>query len=157
NLKEIDMSETIIPVILCGGSGTRLWPASRERHPKQFLRLMGDYSLLQDTAHRALRIAGCNASNLVTVTLGALAGEVITQLAEVDPMATHHVLCEPAARNTAAAVAFAATYVEHAFGKDSYMWVLPSDHHIGDERELNSAFARAMLAARQDYLTTFGI
>ena len=75
----------IVPVILCGGSGTRLWPASREKHPKQFLNLMGDFSLLQDTMKRALRISGAPAENLVTVTLGALSEGVRTQLAAIQP------------------------------------------------------------------------
>ena len=151
------MIENIIPVILCGGSGSRLWPASRERHPKQFLHLTDDFSLLQNTARRALRVAGCDGGSLVTVTLRALAGEVITQLAEIDSEATRHVLCEPAARNTAAAVAFAALYVDRIFGKDAMMWILPADHHIGDESALADAFRLGLLAAKRNHLTTFGI
>ena len=117
------MSETIIPVILCGGSGTRLWPASREYHPKQFLTLIDDFSLLQNTMLRALRISGAQASQLVTVTLGALSEKVKTQLSAIDPDATQHILCEPSARNTAAAVAYAAAYISRTFGKDSIMWI----------------------------------
>ena len=151
------MNKTVIPVILCGGSGTRLWPASRESHPKQFLNLMGDYSLLQDTVTRAFRIAGGNAANLVTVTLAALADKVLAQLAGINPAATQHVLCEPAARNTAAAVAFAASYVDRTFGSDTYMWVLPADHHIADEKALAAAFRQGLEVAEQGHLATFGI
>ncbi len=103
--------ELIVPVILCGGSGTRLWPASRENHPKQFLSLMNDFSLLQNTMRRTLRACNADASCLVTVTLGSMKRAVIDQLAEIDAAATNHILCEPSARNTAAAVAFAADYV----------------------------------------------
>ena len=147
----------IVPVILCGGSGTRLWPASREKHPKQFLNLMGDFSLLQDTMKRALRISGAPAENLVTVTLGALSEGVRTQLAAIQPEATKHILSEPFARDTAAAVAFAAHYVKKNFGADAIMWVLPADHHIGDEHAMSLSFAEALTAARQNYLVTFGI
>jgi len=151
------MSKTVIPVILCGGSGTRLWPASRESHPKQFLNLMGDYSLLQDTVMRAFRIGGGNAANLVTVTLAGLADKVLAQLAAINPAATQHVLCEPAARNTAAAIAFAASYVDRMFGSDTYMWILPADHHIADEKALAEAFRLGLEAAEKGYLATFGI
>lgn len=150
-------STKIVPVILCGGSGTRLWPASREMHPKQFLNLMGDFSLLQDTMKRALRISGAPAENLVTVTLGSLRDGVQKQLEAINPLATQHILSEPFARDTAAAVAFAAHYVKEKFGADAYMWVLPADHHIGDENAMALAFSEALYAARENYLVTFGI
>lgn len=148
---------TVVPVILCGGSGTRLWPASRENHPKQFLKLMGDFSLLQDTMRRALRISGSPAGNLVTVTLGNLSEGVREQLSNIDQEATQHILSEPCARDTAAAVAFAASYVKKHFGGHAIMWVLPADHHVGDEHAMRAAFNEAIEAAAQDYLVTFGI
>lgn len=151
------MSDKIIPVILCGGSGTRLWPASREKHPKQFLKLVNEYSLLQNTALRAMSIANVTADKLVTVTLGNLADEVAAQLSEIDPAASRHILREPSARNTAAAVAFAASYISRVFGPDAYMWILPADHHIGDEDALGKAVQHALNAAKNNYLTTFGI
>jgi mannose-1-phosphate guanylyltransferase/mannose-6-phosphate isomerase len=151
------MSDTIVPVILCGGSGTRLWPASREHHPKQFLKLIGDFSLLQETARRALRITGVAASNLVTVTLDRLKNEVCEQMRSVHADASGHIICEPHARNTAAAVAFAAHYVKATFGENALMWVLPADHHMGDEVALNFAFHEGLKAAKKDYLVTFGI
>lgn len=151
------MGQTIVPVILCGGSGARLWPESRESHPKQFLALMDDFSLLQNTIRRALRITGSAAQNLVTVTLGAMAYQVKAQLGEVDAQATKHILCEPSARNTAAAVAYAATYIEKQFGGDAFMWVLPSDHHIGRDEILQSALENGLQMARKGYLVTFGI
>jgi mannose-1-phosphate guanylyltransferase/mannose-6-phosphate isomerase len=151
------MAQTIIPVILCGGSGTRLWPASREQHPKQFLQLVDDYSLLQNTMLRALRISGGKAGNVVTVTLGTLADKVHQQLSVIDPAATNHILCEPSARNTAAAVAYAAVYIKQTFGDDTLMWILPADHYIGDEREMTSAFQHAVRASGEGFLVTFGI
>jgi mannose-1-phosphate guanylyltransferase/mannose-6-phosphate isomerase len=151
------MADTIIPVILCGGSGTRLWPASRENHPKQFLNLVDDFSLLQNTMQRALRITNTAAEKLVTVTLDSLAEEVASHASEVDVAAANHILCEPSARNTAAAIAFAAAYIEETFGADTFMWILPADHHIGNEKELKQAADYALSAAKQNFLVTFGI
>lgn len=150
-------SPPIVPVILCGGSGTRLWPASREKLPKQFLSLMSEHSLLQETARRTLRTIGAEADHIVTVTLGDLSQHVAGQLAALDVTATRHILCEPGARNTAAAIAYAATYIAREFGEDALMLVLPSDHHIANETELMSAYATGAEAAKAGYLVTFGI
>jgi mannose-1-phosphate guanylyltransferase/mannose-6-phosphate isomerase len=147
----------IVPVILCGGSGTRLWPASRDHHPKQFLNLLGDLSLLQTTALRALRVTDAPAKNLVAVTLKSLRPEVERQLREIDSFAANHIVPEPMARNTAAAVALAADYVEKNFGRNSIMWILPSDHHVGSEDRLKQAFTHAINAANAGKLVTFGI
>ncbi|MCK5658798.1 MAG: mannose-1-phosphate guanylyltransferase/mannose-6-phosphate isomerase [Alphaproteobacteria bacterium] len=151
------MTKTVIPVILCGGSGTRLWPASREHHPKQFLPLIDDHSLLQNTMQRALQVSGCKSENIVTVTHSSLADQVKEQLSAIDPNTTQHILCEPSARNTSAAIAYAATYINRIFSKDTLMWVLPSDHHIGNEDELTAAFQHALRAGEEGYLVTFGI
>jgi len=151
------MSHPIIPVILCGGSGTRLWPASREKYPKQFLSLLSERSLLQDTARRSLRTTATTADKIITVTLGDLSQHVAGQLAALDVAAARHILCEPSARNTAAAIALAACHVEAVYGPNAIMLVLPSDHHIGNESELAKAYALGAEAAAKDYLVTFGI
>ncbi len=148
---------TIVPVILCGGSGTRLWPLSRESMPKQFLNLVGDHTLLQNTALRAMSVSGAAPEHVVTVTLGSLKREVISQLNDVDPSLTQHVLGEPLARNTAGAVAYAAQYIWQTFGADTVMWVLPADHHIADEPALKASFEQALRASADDHLVTFGI
>ncbi len=147
----------IIPVILCGGSGTRLWPISRENMPKQFLSLTGKESLLQMTALRATDIAEAQPEDLVIVTLGAMKKEVLRQLDELDPSYTRHVLAEPVARDTAGAVAFAALYVLEKFGPDTTMWILPADHHIGDEHALANSVRESLPAVNDGYLVTFGI
>jgi mannose-1-phosphate guanylyltransferase/mannose-6-phosphate isomerase len=151
------MKKTIVPVILCGGSGTRLWPASRENRPKQFLKLMDDKSLLQNTVLRAMRVSGAPAANIVTVTLEAFADDVAEQMKSIDPAAARHILREPGARNTAAAVAYAGAYVEQMFGKDAVLWVLPADHHMGDEEALGASFRAALTAVNDGCLATFGI
>lgn len=150
-------SKKIIPVVLCGGSGTRLWPRSRSENPKQFLSLLSEHSLIQETVLRAWRICGSAAGDLVTVTLGDLQEGVVQQLSVLDPDAAKHVLCEPSARDTAAAVAFAARYVSNVFGDDAIMWVLPADHHMGDEDAMASALEYAVSASDQGNLVTFGI
>ena len=147
----------IIPVILCGGSGTRLWPVSREKLPKQFLKLLGDLSLLQQTAVRALSITGAPEDHVVTVTLAAQKKSVVGQLSQIDKNLSRHVLGEPMARNTAAAVAYAASYVAQKFGSDAMMWILSADHYMGDEQALAKAYEAALVAAEQGYLVTFGI
>jgi len=151
------VTNPVIPVILSGGSGTRLWPASREKFPKQFLALMGETTLLQETALRALRTTGAKPENIITVTLGEQSGHVKAQLEAVNAKAAGQILHEPSARNTAAAVAFAASHVYEKHGTDALMLVLPADHHINNEAELARAYALGLDAARNGFLVTFGI
>ena len=140
-----------------GGSGTRLWPSSREKLPKQFLNLLSDKSLLQETVLRALRISGAKPENVVTVTLGNMSESVREQMHSIDPALALHILSEPSARDTGAAVSFAANYIKKHFGGDAVLWILPSDHHIGDEKAMKESLDHALWAAEQDYLVTFGI
>lgn len=146
-----------IPVILCGGSGTRLWPASREDWPKQFLSLTNELSLFQNTVQRALNITGASPEDVMVVTIDGLAGAIETQFAALFPHIKAHILREPSARNTAAAVALAALYAQKTFGDDALLWILPSDHYIGDEGALASAFEAAIPSSQEGNLVTFGI
>ncbi|MFP4313022.1 MAG: mannose-1-phosphate guanylyltransferase/mannose-6-phosphate isomerase [Alphaproteobacteria bacterium] len=147
----------IIPVILCGGSGTRLWPLSRKKTPKQFLKLIDDKTLLQKTAERVINILGEEASDLVAITLDDLSMATKEQLNGLDKKISTHVLVEPEARNTSAAVALAIRYVAEKFCEDTFLWILPADHHIGNESELQAALCKARQVAQDDYLVTFGI
>lgn len=146
----------VIPVILCGGSGTRLWPLSRNSYPKQFLTLSGEHSLLQNTVTRALAIAKTNSENLMLLTLSDFSANIKEQLDAIH-QTTSHIICEPEARNTAAALAYAAFYTKELFGEDALMWILPSDHAISAPKELGIAFHSAISAAELGYLVTFGI
>ena len=150
-------NDKIIPVILCGGSGTRLWPISRQKTPKQFLKLIGKKSLIQNTVERALRVSKANAGDVVTVTLKDMADSIKSQYDEMNPALNNHILCETEARNTAAAVALAASYVQRNFGDDAILWILPADHHVGDEEALKQSLELAVEAASNNYLVTFGI
>ncbi len=145
----------IIPVILCGGSGTRLWPESREDLPKQFLKLVDDHSLLRNTIDRAVKVTACSVEDIVCVCLGQLADDISQVLNEAG--AGGHVLSEPMARNTAAAVALASEYCAQTFGPDCFIWILPSDHYIGKLDVLQNAVNCAVDSASQNKLVTFGI
>ena len=142
----------MIPVILSGGSGTRLWPLSREAFPKQFLRLAGAGSMLQETWSRAAPLA--------TAAPIVVAGEehrfmVAEQLREAG-CRDARILLEPAARNTAPAIAAAALEASRD-GLDPLLLVLPSDHVIADGEGFRKAVAAAQSAADAGKLVTFGI
>ncbi|MEX2650777.1 MAG: mannose-1-phosphate guanylyltransferase/mannose-6-phosphate isomerase [Alphaproteobacteria bacterium] len=145
----------IVPLLLAGGVGVRLWPASRDTYPKQLLNIGGDRSLLQSAALRAL--AHAPAERIVTVTTETQYFLVADQLGELDPGFARHVIAEPEGRNTAAAVALGALYAERTFGPDAILWVAAADHVIGDEPALDRAVETACRAARQGFLVTFGI
>jgi len=145
----------LIPVILAGGAGTRLWPVSRETFPKQLVRLAGDASLLQQTARRVLRLAA--AEQVITVGTRSQDHLVARQLAGVDRGLTRHRLLEPVGRNTAAAIALAALYARERMDEDAVLWVCPSDHLVSCPDVLEDAVRRALPAAAAGDLLTFGI
>lgn len=147
----------IIPVILCGGNGTRLWPLSREDTPKQFLRLGGNNSLLVDTVDRAIKCSGAAADDVVIVTLDSLRRKTIHELSDYDPRAAARIIGEPLARNTAAAVATAAYYVAGQFGPDALLWILPADHYVAAPAQLTYALDDARPVAADGHIVTFGI
>ena len=142
----------ITPVLLCGGSGTRLWPLSRKSYPKQFSPLMGETSLFQASA---ARLAGEGYTAPIVVTADAFRFIVTEQLASagITPGA---VLIEPAGRDTAPAV-LAAVLQLHARDPEALMLVAPSDHVIPDAQAFNACVMAAEPAARAGQLVTFGI
>ena len=147
------MNIPLVPVVLCGGSGTRLWPLSREAFPKQFLRLSGDNSMLQQTLQRLTGIDAlapallvCNESSRFIVA------EQIREIGLNDA----RVLLEPMRRNTAPAIATAALQALQD-GEDPILLVLPSDHVILDAPAFHRAIALARQVAEQGKLLTFGI
>ena len=145
-------SPDIIPVLLCGGSGTRLWPLSRKGFPKQFTRLVGDRSLF---AASAARLSGTGFAPPVVVTGSDFRFVVTEQLLTegIDPGA---VLIEPDGRNTAPAVLAAALHVA-ATDPDALMLVAPSDQAITDPAAFRSTVQRGIPAARAGRIVTFGI
>jgi mannose-1-phosphate guanylyltransferase/mannose-6-phosphate isomerase len=141
------------PVILSGGSGTRLWPLSREDHPKQFLPLLGNRSLLQATALRVTAPARFHPPLVIANQEHRFAIREQLAAAGVDPAA---ILLEPVARNTGPAVAAAAHWLAER-DAEACLLVLPSDHVIGDEAAFLAAVDRARALAAKGKLVTFGI
>ncbi|MES2579463.1 MAG: mannose-1-phosphate guanylyltransferase/mannose-6-phosphate isomerase [Pseudomonadota bacterium] len=141
-------------IILCGGSGTRLWPLSRTLRPKQLLALNGDLTLLQQTAQRLL--AHVSAANLFTVTHEDHKFEVKGQLAEVALEAVNNVLAEPCARNTLPAIAWAVNQINQQ-DSNAMIGVFASDHAIDKTDAFLQAWQTAELAADDDYLVLLGI
>ena len=141
----------MIPVILSGGSGTRLWPLSRGQYPKQFLALVSENTMLQETVLRLDGVAGlkppiavCNEDHRFMLA---------EQLREINCKAAAIIL-EPVGKNTAPAVALAALTAE---SENDVLLILPADHVIGNKAAFHEAIAEARRLAEQDLLVTFGI
>jgi mannose-1-phosphate guanylyltransferase/mannose-6-phosphate isomerase len=149
----------LIPTILCGGAGSRLWPVSRELHPKPFIRLADGQSLLQKAWLRG--VAQPDVVETLTVTNRELFFKTEDEYREVagtqhKDLANSYIL-EPFGRNTAPAIAAAALQVAASHGKDALLLVLPADHLIADQSAFAQAVAQAMRLAAQGKLVTFGI
>ena len=147
------MSVRFYPVILSGGSGTRLWPMSRKLLPKQFLALLSEHTLFQETALRAQRIPGAAAPIVVcNDEQRFLAADQLAQLGiRPTPM-----LLEPVGRNTAPAIA-AAALAALELDADAVLLVLPSDHTVTLPQAFVADAASALNLARSGHLVTFGI
>ena len=146
------MGNSIHPVLLCGGSGTRLWPLSRKSYPKQFVELVGEESLYQASARR---LSGPGFAAPIIVTAADFRFVVIEQLAALEMQAAD-ILIEPAAKNTAAAICAAALALD-ARAPGALMLVAPSDHVIPEAAQFQAAVEVAAPAALAGQLVTFGI
>lgn len=146
----------LIPVILCGGAGSRLWPVSREAHPKPFMRLADGQSLLQKAFVRAESLS--DVVQILTVTNRELFFKTEDEYREVNSkkLNTAYVL-EPFGRNTAAAVTMAALVVQQQYGDDAQLLVLPADHLIAHTDAFSQAVAKARGLAAEGRVVTFGI
>ena len=143
-----DVQTMIHPVILCGGSGTRLWPLSRKTMPKPFLPLLSEETLF---AQAVRRVAMDDRFAPPMVVAGAAYGDLIT--AQLGDTPGARLVVEPTAKNTAPAIALAAALLP----EDAVILVCPSDHHIADNVAFKAAALAAAELARQDYLVAFGI
>lgn len=142
----------LVPVVLCGGSGTRLWPLSRESFPKQFLRLQGQHSLLQQTLQRC---AALDTAPPLLLTGEATRFIVSEQLNEIG-IDNATLMLEPVQRGTAPALCSAALKLAQEYG-DALMLVLPSDHVVRDAAAFTAAVRLAARSAAEGLLMTFGI
>jgi mannose-1-phosphate guanylyltransferase / mannose-6-phosphate isomerase len=140
---------TFLAVVLSGGSGTRLWPLSRELYPKQLLPLVGNHTMLQETV---LRLDGLGCAAPLVVCNEAHRFLVAEQLRALE-MKPHSIILEPVGRNTAPAIALAALQA----APDDLLLVLPADHVIRDVAAFQAAVRRALPAAEAGNLVTFGI
>ena len=146
--------QAIIPVILSGGSGTRLWPLSRKMYPKQFIPLRQQRSLFQDTIKRVMALADGIQAPIVVCNEEHrfMAAEQLRLEAVLDA----EIMLEPAGRNTAPAIALAA-YCAQQRDPQAIMLVLPADHVMHDQAAFAQAIATAMRCAEQDFMVTFGV
>ena len=143
-------------VILAGGSGTRLWPASTPQRPKQFLALGGGESFLRLTVKRGLAVNP--KAPIVVVSHTRYLDDTVSQLAPIAASgADITVLPEPEARNTAPAIAFAGLYLGARYSPDSRALILSADHLIQPQELFNTAAAQAAELAAMDFIAVFGI
>jgi len=146
---------TIQPVILAGGTGSRLWPLSREMYPKQVINLTGDKSLLQTTLQRVHDLPDI----LPPIIVVGEEHRFLTksQIEELDIFPKYHILLEPLGRNTAPAICGAALFARRQTKDEPVLLVLPADHLITKNNAFTLAVTRAAELAQQGSLTTFGI
>lgn len=148
----------LIPTILCGGAGSRLWPVSRELHPKPFIRLADGQSLLQKAWLRGVGLP--EVVETITVTNRELffkTEDEYREVADQHKELVNSYILEPFGRNTAPAIAAAALQVAASHGEDALLLVLAADHLIADQAAFAQAVAQAMQLATQGKLVTFGI
>lgn len=143
--------QSMVCVVLSGGAGTRLWPASRESHPKPFMKLSDGQTLIEKTYTRA------KALSLDVLTVTNRDYYFISRDEADRAGVASSFLLEPFGRNTAPAIGLAAKLIEALQGSDTVMLVLAADHIIGDHIGFKSAVARASNLAERNYLVTFGI
>ncbi|MDD2862093.1 MAG: sugar phosphate nucleotidyltransferase, partial [Acidiphilium sp.] len=148
----VTRNETIVPVILSGGTGTRLWPVSRKAYPKQFWPLVSAQTMLQETAGRA---SGTGFAPPVVVANEEHRFIVAEQLRE-SGIAGARILLEPMGRNSAPAIAAAALMIAEA-DPDQLLWIMAADAAITDADALHAALATAASAAREGFIVTFGM
>ncbi|HHX82938.1 MAG TPA: mannose-1-phosphate guanylyltransferase/mannose-6-phosphate isomerase [Pseudomonadaceae bacterium] len=148
---------TLLPVIICGGTGSRLWPVSRKAHPKPFIHLPDGESLLGKTYRRTVRLG--NIAEVLTVTNQELFFKTEDEYSHYgvgSPVRSSYIL-EPSGRNTAAAVTAAALYARATYGNDAVLLILAADHLIRDEAAFAQTVQSAAELARQGLHATFGI
>ncbi|CAN7413720.1 mannose-1-phosphate guanylyltransferase/mannose-6-phosphate isomerase [Rhizobium sp. LjRoot98] len=148
------MSSKIVPVIMAGGRGTRLWPLSRSAAPKQFLQFLGDHSLFQKTLKR---VADTDWYEQPVIVTNSEFRFIVAEQAMTVDVPLSSILLEPVARNTAPALAAAAFVIQRDYGDDAVMQVLASDHEIDASTHYFDCIFSANETAKSGKLVTFGI
>ena len=144
-------------IVLAGGSGTRLWPLSRESFPKQFLRFKGKKSLLQKTLLRLIKMEKID--TILIATSKDFKNLVQKEIKDLPTTNTIHILEEPCKRNTAPAIALSVRYLEEMCGlkENEPILVLPSDQWLEPEKIFSNALEQIQSKDIKDHLITFGI
>ena len=148
-----NMKKNLYVVLLAGGAGTRFWPLSRHEEPKQFLRIIGERSLLQETLERVKSLV--LSENIFVVTNRLYQRKVKEQLSAYG-IFPKNILLEPEGKNTAPAIAWAAAKI-HRLNPEAVMVILPSDHVIAQRDTFLKNLKEAILLAQKEYLVTLGI
>jgi mannose-1-phosphate guanylyltransferase/mannose-6-phosphate isomerase len=144
----------VYPILLAGGTGTRLWPVSRELYPKQLMKLIGDDSLLQGTIKRLSPVL--NPENVRVVCGEQHFHETVRQIENLGLSSQGKLICEPSGRNTAPAVLLAVLHIL-ASNKDAVLCILPADHVIRDLDGFHDRLRAAIALAKDGHIVTFGI
>jgi len=147
--------QSVIPVIISGGAGSRLWPLSREAHPKPFIKLADGQSLLQKTFIRAGTVP--HVEEILTVTNREVFFHTQDEYKAVNPNIKTSYILEPIGRNTAPAIAAAALYLANSYDKNTILLILPADHLIHDQQNFVLAAEQAIRLAAEGHLVTFGM
>lgn len=146
----------IVPVVLAGGTGSRLWPSSRQQYPKQFLPLTDPQrSMLQCTLDRLARLTGIKSQSPLVVC-NAMHRFIAAEQVQSSAWPQTRILLEPVGKGTAAAACFACLHALTA-DPEAVVVLMPSDHHLEEGQAFETAVARAVLLAQQGFLVTFGV
>ncbi|MGD9281085.1 MAG: sugar phosphate nucleotidyltransferase, partial [Desulfobacterales bacterium] len=149
-----DSDLKVYPILLAGGTGTRLWPVSRELYPKQLVKLVGDDSLLQGTIKRLS--PAVNPENVKVVCGEQHFHETARQIQNLGLSPNGKLICEPSGRNTAPAILLAVLHIL-AFNKDAVLCIFPADHVIRDRGGFHERLRAAIALANEGHIATFGI
>jgi mannose-1-phosphate guanylyltransferase/mannose-6-phosphate isomerase len=149
-----DLKNTVYPVLLAGGVGSRLWPLSRELSPKQLIKFFGEDSLLQSTIKRIVPVL--NPENVRIVCGEKHFDETAKQVEETGISPAGKIICEPCGRNTAPAILLAVLNILN-HEKDSVLCVFPADHVVRDTRAFQEKLSAAIKLADEGFVVTFGI
>lgn len=149
----------LVPVVLSGGNGSRLWPISREAYPKPFIRFNNEtHSLIQKTYHRAINLP--NVKKIITVTNSEyyyLTKKELNDFNKLNETVEFNFILEPYSRNTAAAIALSALFISKLIDSEAVLLILPADHLILNQDKFNASVEKAYQLAKKNFLTTFGI
>ena len=150
----VEYKSNVYPILLAGGSGTRLWPVSRELYPKQLVKFIGEDSLVQNTIKRLMPVL--NSENIRIVCGQEHFHEIARHMEEIDVRADEKIICEPCGRNTAPAILLGMLHILKQ-EEDIVLCIFPADHVIRNNEAFHEKLASAIELAQMGYIVTFGI